>query len=796
MNLNILFVSAFLDLHEDRSKDKSVPTCFNHFKNLASSGIPILLFLSKSYEDYYRKLGPLPNVRMEFMELDQLQTFYDVPENLVLLSNRTVHHDTRNFMILINAKIEFVKRAMDLVPEAKHVAWIDFSICHVFRNREETLAHLSMLSQSRLKDRVMAIPGCWNKGIGDVIHGVCWRYCGGFFLGDRESLIKWSALYRTWFPTLVKSHGLLWEVNVWTLLEQLNDSAFQPHWFKADHNDTIVKVPGSCYSIAACLTTIPSRINADCIKAIESIQDQVDHVYLAISPSYVRFPDASMVVPEFGPKVTVVLMSDKGPANKYLVSLSPQTRGQWLFFCDDDQEYREGLVERMMNSVDSLAVYQNRCTTIKGQTSGGLIHGYVGNLVHRSLLTGLDSFDLPECARHTDDQWLSIFYHLHGIRVKGTGIEAYEDIFKILEQGRERWSVDSLASLGTRWDKVQQVAKHFGVRYMGDYDGVMMYLTDVSVSVQGAHSNPWMEGYTPSSSSFCSVGDRNYLNVRYVNYSQTPEGRYHIWDPKGALRTQNILMELDASFQQVKSSVMNVNCSRPLVRTDINGLEDIRLYSENRQLKFIGTQCQWTPVSRMVIGDVSVSRSLSPGDLYVSNARGVGDVSGTEFQNITVLEPPSWTGCEKNWIPLGANKFIYQWHPLQIGAPENGVLKIVQEWPTPSVFHNLRGSTIFHPFGPHEVIGVVHSSVEGSPRHYYHRLVVLDAVSYKPLRYTPPFVFGRVGIEFCIGMSVVQQHSHRMTQEKGNHLRFWYSQHDRDPIWVSVPLSTFRFLSA
>jgi len=761
MNVDTLFVSAFLDLHEDRSKDKSVATCFHHFKNLASSGIPILLFLSKSYEEDYRKLGPLPNVRMEFMELEQLQTFYDVPENAPLPSNRTAHHDTRNFMILMNAKIEFVKRALDIVPEANHVAWIDFSICHVLRDRDASLARLSMLSQSRLKGTVLTFPGCWQKGLGNPISGVCWRFCGGFFLGDRESLIKWSALYRTHFPELVKSHGLLWEVNTWTLLEQLNDSAFQPHWFKADHNDTILKVPGSCYSVAACLTTIPSRINGDCIKAIESIQDQVDTVYLAISPGYRRFPGALMNVPTFGPKVVVVLMEDKGPANKYLVSSASPYKNQWLFFCDDDQEYRQGLIERMMDSVDSLSVYQNRCETIRTQTSGGLVHGYVGNLVHRSLLKGLDSFELPECARHTDDQWLSIYYHLHGIRVKGTGIEAYSDIFKTLEQGRERLSVDSLASLGTRNDKVQQVAKHFGVRYMGDYDGVMMYLTDVSGSVQGAHQNPWLEGYTPSSSSFCSLGGRNYLNVRYVNYQQTPEGRYIIWDPQNALRTQNVLMELDASFQQIGSSVMKVDCNRPVVRTDINGLEDIRLYSENGQLKFIATQCQWTPVSRMV----------------------VGDVSGTEFQNITVLEPPSRTNCEKNWIPLGANQFIYQWHPLQIGIPESGHLKIVQEWPTPPVFHNIRGSTIFHPFHSQELIGVVHSSVEGSPRHYYHRLVVLDAVSYKPLRYTPPFVLGRVGIEFCIGMSVA-----------GDRGRFWYSQHDRDPIWVSVPMSTFHFI--
>jgi hypothetical protein len=761
MNLNTLFVSAFLDLREDRSKDKSVNTCFNHFKNLASSGIPILLFLSKSYEEDYRGLGLLPNVRMEFLELEDLQTFRDVPENAVLPTNRTPHHDTRNFMILMNAKIEFIEKAMALAPEYTHFAWIDFSICHVFRNMSTSLAYLSMLGQSRLKQKVLTFPGCWDRGLGHPLYSVCWRFCGGFFLGDRESLINWSALYRTTFPKLVEAHGLLWEVNVWTLLEQLNGAAFQPTWFKADHNDSIIRVPGSTYSVAACLTTIPSRISRDCVKAIESIQDQVDTVYLAISHKYRRFPDAEMVIPPFGPKVVVVPMEDKGPANKYLVSLSPQTGGQWLFFCDDDQEYKEGLVERMMNSVQDLAVYQNRCETIRGQTSGGLVHGYVGNLAHRSLLNRLDSFELPECARHTDDQWLSIYYHLNGIRIKPTGIEAYGNIFKTLEQGHERWSVDSLASLGTRADKVRQVAGHFGVRYMGDYDGVMMYLTDVSGAKTGSHGYPWLEGYTPSSSSFCSFEGRNYLNVRYVNYQQTPEGRYIIWDPKSALRTQNLLMELDASLEQIRNCSMKIDSDKPIISTEIYGLEDVRLYVDEGRLRFIATQKQWTPVSRMVIGDCS----------------------GNTYQNITVLEPPSWTGCEKNWIPLSSNRFIYQWHPMRIGVPENGVLRIVQEWPTPATFEGIRGSTIFHPFGSNELIGVVHSSIEGSPRHYYHRLVVLDSATFRPLRFTAPFVFGRIGIEFCIGLAL-----------EGEKIRYCYSHHDRDPIWVSLPLNTFTFL--
>jgi len=330
-----------------------------------------------------------------------------------------------------------------------------------------------------------------------------------------------------------------------------------------------------------------------------------------------------------------------------------------------------------------------------------------------------------------------------------------------LEQGHERWSVDSLASLGTRADKVQQVARHFGVRYMGDYDGVMMYLTDVSGAKAGSHGYPWLEGYTPSSSSFCSFEGRNYLNVRYVNYQQTPEGRYIIWDTKSALRTQNLLMELDASLEQIRNCSMKIDSDKPIISTEIYGLEDVRLYVDEGRLRFIATQKQWTPVSRMVIGDCS----------------------GNTYQNITVLEPPSWTGCEKNWIPLSSNRFIYQWHPMRIGVPQNGVLRIVQEWPTPTTFEGIRGSTIFHPFGSNELIGVVHSSIEGSPRHYYHRLVVLDSVTFRPLRFTAPFVFGRIGIEFCIGLAL-----------EGEKIRFWYSQHDRDPIWVSVPLWTFTFL--
>jgi hypothetical protein len=189
----------------------------------------------------------------------------------------------------------------------------------------------------------------------------------------------------------------------------------------------------------------------------------------------------------------------------------------------------------------------------------------------------------------------------------------------------------------------------------------------------------------------------------------------------------------------------------------IHGLEDIRLYEEGGGLRFVATQREWSP-----------SRQ---------NRIVRGDVVGPCLTNLEVLEPPTPTGCEKNWIPFGSD-FLYGFHPLQIGSVVDGKLSIHTEWATPPSWASLRGSTV-----PFEYQGaswlVVHTSDEAVPRHYRHRLVVLETTSGNPLLSSPPFVFGRDGIEFCIGFHI---------REKEQEAWFWYSQHDCDPAWLRVPL--------
>ena len=464
------FVTAFLDLFEDRSKDKSVATCFAHFTKLASTDIPLVVFLSKKYAD----LAPIrPNVKYIYLELTDLITYSEaMAQPLKQPANHTDYHDTLNFMILMNAKIEFVHRAMAQDPFASsHFAWIDFSICHVFRELDNSLNYLKMLSQTALKDQFLALPGCWSKGAyqDQLFSAVNWRFCGGFFIGDRASLENFYNEYRAKFPTYLKTtNTMVWEVNIWHRLEL---DGLHYDWFAGGHDDSIIRVPPSLFRIVASLTTIPSRIEGSCRAAIDSLLPQVDHVYLNLAHYYERF-QTSITVPEFfkehpyKDKVSITLCDDKGPATKYVGALGAISPHDWIFFCDDDQEYAPDLIAKMRSRIDTLCVYQNRFEIIKDNTSGGLIHGFVGNLGHASLYRLLPAFHLPVCALHVDDQWLSIYCFLNGITIRPSGVEAYHDIFKRLEQGHECIGLDSLFSLGTRENRVQQLAEEFKVRFV------------------------------------------------------------------------------------------------------------------------------------------------------------------------------------------------------------------------------------------------------------------------------------------------------------------------------------------
>jgi hypothetical protein len=453
------FVSAFLDLAEDRSKLKSVENCFKFFDQLAATGIRLHLFLSPCYKGF----AAPGNVSIEYIEFEQLSTFKDISGlDYAIPSTRTTYKDTRNFMILMNSKIEFVHRAAQKI-ESTHYAWIDFSIFHVLKD-PRTPTYIKMLGASSLKSGLY-FPGCWDKQ-DPSFAAVCWRFCGGFFIGDAKSIAGFYTAHRLTFRDLVAQKGLTWEVNVWAWMESADH--LRCNWFKADHNDSIIRVPPQAFRVVASLTTIPPRA-ASCRLTLDSLLGQVDQIYLSVSRNYRRFGDwvpwDFLSEEPYASKVTIVYAEDDGPATKYLGGLTQISPRDWVFVCDDDKEYHPTLVARMMNSVGELAVYQNHYESIKQKTSGGLIHGHVGLLIHGSLLQGLRAFPLPPVAQYVDNQWMSIYCFLKDVAILPSGVEAYADIYKVLDGLHEKIGEASFAGLHSRDEMVLALAREFGVAF-------------------------------------------------------------------------------------------------------------------------------------------------------------------------------------------------------------------------------------------------------------------------------------------------------------------------------------------
>ena len=97
---------------------------------------------------------------------------------------------------------------------------------------------------------------------------------------------------------------------------------------------------------------------------------------------------------------------------------------------------------------------------------------------------------------------------------------------------------------------------------------------------------------------------------------------------------------------------------------------------------------------------------------------------------------------------------IYKWTPFmeigKISYPENR-LEIVSRYEIrPTIFRNVRGSTTFVENEDCELVGIVHFCENTEPLQYYHIMVVLEKDTFRPIRYSEPFCFQHIGIEFCI----------------------------------------------
>lgn len=288
------FVTSFINI--DNDKDKKIEWRYEKFIEIAKSGIQICVYVDKLMLEQFKNIDLYPNVKiMNEVSLEETlsyQTCHD--KDLGFPMFKDLNKDTFGYMILMHSKIEFMYDAILKNPFNSSIfAWIDFSIAHVFYNMNQSIDTLKRLGELKTERKFLAIPGCVEplspNDCHILIQQIYWRFCGGFFIGDRDSIIEFYHLSRTFLPIFIEHYKtLVWEVNFWSWLE--TNSHWKPIWYKADHNDSIIQLPEEFYS------TSLSNISIKQIYPYPSLnQDSIEGQYVPGSASYLKFKDKHML---------------------------------------------------------------------------------------------------------------------------------------------------------------------------------------------------------------------------------------------------------------------------------------------------------------------------------------------------------------------------------------------------------------------------------------------------------------------------------------------------------------------
>jgi Bacterial protein of unknown function (HtrL_YibB) len=251
---HLTFVTCFLDAYEDTgmldtNPQKQLPERIARFQELAETGIHICLYTTANVSEYIQPVvEENKNVHWKVINLKDTFTWKTVhTEECSLPEQRSAVKDNVDFMVVQNCKPELMEQTIQENPwNSTHFAWIDFSIFYVFKEPVKSAKWLQFLSTATFAPRFLTFPGCsnWDRLSYDrveqaLMNRVYWRFCGGFFIGDKDSLLQFTKLYRMFFPAFIQTYKrVVWEVNVWAWLETVSD--WRPTLYSADHNDSIL----------------------------------------------------------------------------------------------------------------------------------------------------------------------------------------------------------------------------------------------------------------------------------------------------------------------------------------------------------------------------------------------------------------------------------------------------------------------------------------------------------------------------------------------------------------------------
>ena len=161
------------------------------------------------------------------------------------------------------------------------------------------------------------------------------------------------------------------------------------------------------------LTTVPPRFSALGPVLASLAQQGAAEVWPWVPPTYDRFPDQDIRLPDVPPGVTLRRSPrDHGPATKCIPALAELGPKDELLICDDDAIYGPGwaagfLAERARHRDAAIAASSYPVTRVDPalrRDAGTIVQGFAGVLLRADMLA---SHTIAARDRAVDDIWLS-----------------------------------------------------------------------------------------------------------------------------------------------------------------------------------------------------------------------------------------------------------------------------------------------------------------------------------------------------------------------------------------------------
>lgn len=269
--------------------------------DIVKTGVQLCLYIGEncvfepvfeSWAQEYAHFRVMP-YRVFYKDMFVYRTIGQEAEDSLLPEHRNLAKDTLEYIVYMHSRTEIMEDAISENPwDSTHFAWIDFNMPRLFSKKEESAYLFQAIAKHTFPETRLYLAGCWPKeALPNVASNICWRFCGGFFLGDTKSLIGFAELCREHMGEfLEKYRRITWEVNYWAWLEYEKahewDTKCSGTWYRGDHNDSILNV---LHAISADTYTVSIADHSQqVVLEYPYMQD-----FLAGSPSYVEWVDPS-----------------------------------------------------------------------------------------------------------------------------------------------------------------------------------------------------------------------------------------------------------------------------------------------------------------------------------------------------------------------------------------------------------------------------------------------------------------------------------------------------------------------